>query len=117
LPRFVFNWEKRCLALKTDELKFEERKLELGAIYLLENRTADAEASIERVSLPAAFMALVANSYATHILDPEMRAKEFDVLGRVVPRVPILYLRASRDPNGLQNLYDCVRRDLGRTES
>lgn len=112
LPRFVSNWEKRYLALDRDELKFERRTLQLGTIYLLENRAASSEARIECASLQTAFMALVANSYATHILDPQMRAKEFDVFGRLVPLVPIRYLRAPRNANRFQDLYDCVCRDL-----
>ena len=45
LPRFVPDWEKRCLALgRDDQLKFAQRALPLGVIYLLQERTSDSRA-------------------------------------------------------------------------
>jgi hypothetical protein len=116
LPRFVPDWEKRCLTLGRDELKFEDRSLPLGVIYLLQERTSDSRSLIGSVSLPNAFMALVANSYATQILDRQMRAKEFDVLSRLVPRVPVYSLEAPRDEDGFDDFYDVVCRDVKRME-
>jgi hypothetical protein len=115
LPRFVPDWEKRCLALGRDEeLKFAQRALPLGAIYLLRERTSRAQ--LGSVPLPAAFMVLVANSYATQILDRQMRAKEFDVLSRLVPQVPIYSLNAPRDADGFDDFYDGVCRDAKRMQ-
>src|ERR1051325_9153278 len=114
LPRFVPDWEKRCLTLGRDELKFEDRSLPLGVIYLLQERTSDSRSLIGSVSLPNAFMALVANSYATQILDRQMRAKEFDVLSRLVPRVPVYSLEAPRDEDGFDDFYDVVCREVKR---
>lgn len=116
LPRFVPDWEKRCLSLGREELKFAQRSLPLGVIYLLQERTSDLRPQVESVPLPAAFMALVANSYASKILDREMRANEFDVLSRLVPQVPIYSLRAPQNENGFDDIYDRVCRDVKRME-
>jgi hypothetical protein len=112
LPRFVPDWEKRCLAAGRGELKFAQRALPLGVIYLLQERTSDPIAQVSSVPLSAAFMALVANSYATKILDREMRANEFDVLSRLVPQVAIYSLQAPRNVDGFDDLYDRVCRDV-----
>jgi hypothetical protein len=117
LPRFVPDWEKRCLALgRDDELKFAQRALPLGVIYLLQERTSDSRAHLGSVPLRAAFMALVANSYATQILNHQMRENEFDVLSRLVPQVPIYSLQAPRDVDGFDHFYDRVCRNMKRIE-
>jgi hypothetical protein len=116
LPRFVPDWEKRCLSLGREELKFAQRALPLGLMYLLQERTSDLLARVESVPLQTAFMALVANSYATKILDREMRANEFDVLSRLVPQVPIYSLQAPRDVGCFHDFYHRVSRDVRRAE-
>jgi len=116
LPRFIPDWEKRCLALGQGELKFEQRALPLRAIYLLQDRTPRPHPRVGRVSLRTAFMTLVANSYATQILNREMRAKEFDVLSQLVPRVLIQSLRLPQDANRFDEIYHRVCRDLKRME-
>ena len=116
LPRFVPDWEKRCLTLGRDELEFAHRALPLGVIYLLQERTSDSRAQVGSVPLPGAFMALVANSYATQILNREMRANEFDVLSRLVPQVPIYSLQVPRDVDGFHDFYHRVCRDVRRME-
>jgi hypothetical protein len=115
LPRFVPDWEKRCLGLGSKDLKFARGALPLGLIYLLQERSSDTSAHVGSVPLPAAFMALVANSYATKILDREMRANEFDVLSRLVPQVPVYSLQAPRNVDGFDDLYDRVCQDVKRT--
>ena len=77
LPRFSANYEKRCLSLGREELRFEERPLPLAAIYILGERRRDPAPVMQEISLQRAFLSLVGNTFATNVLDSALRAKEF----------------------------------------
>ncbi|HWO30921.1 MAG TPA: hypothetical protein VNO32_19165 [Candidatus Acidoferrum sp.] len=108
LPRFSANYEKRCLSLAKQELQFEERTLQLAAIYILGQRRGDPAPLVQEIAPREALLTLVANTFATNILDPGMRAKEFETLGRLVPSVPIRQLCAHQDPSRLPDLCDLL---------
>jgi hypothetical protein len=55
-------------------------------------------------------LALVANSFATNLLDKEMRAREFEFLGRMIEKVPIRRLLAREDPARIGELGDVILR-------
>lgn len=115
LPRFIPQWEKRCLAvgkLGKEKIKFEQRALPLAAIYLLDERTSDSDPNVALVSQRTALMTLVANSYATRILNREMRADEFAVLGRLVAGVAIRSLSVPQDENGFERLHSLICADI-----
>jgi hypothetical protein len=107
LPRFSANYEKRCLSLGKKELRFAERALPLAAIYILGARRGDPAPLMQAIAPQEAFLSLVANTFATNILDRVMRAKEFETLGRLVPSVTIRQLWAHQDTSRLEEL--CAR--------
>ena len=89
LPRLTPNWEKRYLALH-ESGRFQSQALPLAAIYLLRERSADLPAPrFAPVAAGEALIALVANTYMNYLLDKERRAREFDLLGRLLARVPL----------------------------
>ena len=108
LPQFSANYEKRCLSLGKQELRFAERALPLAAIYILGDRRGDPAPLVEELTPQKAFLALVANTFATNTLDSGMRAKEFEILARVAPSVPIRALHAHHDAGRLANLCDLL---------
>ncbi len=108
LPRFSANYEKRCLSLPKQELRFEERVLPLAAIYILGDRRGDPAPVVEELTPQKAFLSLVANTFATNTLDSSMRAKEFETLARLAPRVSIRALCAHQDPGRLVDLCDLL---------
>jgi len=111
LPAFSPTWDKRQLALAENHLQFEEQPLPLAAIFLLGERSDQKEGPrLESVSQKESLLALVADSYATNLLDKEMRAREFELLGRVVARIPVRRLHAQNDGSRLSLLVDLVRR-------
>lgn len=112
LPRFSANYDKRCLSLRKQELRFADRALPLAAIYILGDRRGDPAPIVEELPLQRAFLALVANTFATNTLDSRMRASEFEILGRLAPRVPIRQLCAHEDPNRLPELCERICNDL-----
>jgi len=108
LPQFSANYEKRCLSLGKQELRFAQQALPLAAIYILGDRRGDPAPLVEELPPQRAFLALVANTFASNTLDSEMRAKEFEILARVVPSVPIRLLCAHHDAGRLSDLCDLL---------
>jgi hypothetical protein len=112
LPRLSPNYEKRCLSLGKNELLFEARSLPLKAIFILGERRPDPAPQLKMVSAQQAIVELVANTFATNVLESEMRAKEFATLGRLVPNVRIREVFAHQDPARLPDLCRLIREDV-----
>lgn len=113
LPRFSVNWDKRILALAHDQAQFEEQSLPLAAIFVLGERTADESApSLEPLTPQQVMLALVANSYATSLLDSDMRAREFSLLGRMLQRVPVQRVRFHESPAHMDKFCDVISAGL-----
>jgi hypothetical protein len=113
LPRVIPDWEKRRLALgDREEERFETRPLSLGAIYVLGERRADPAPLVEAIRPQSALLSLVADTYANKILNRDMRAREFAVLGRLVTIVPIRRIHAHDDASRLEQLCAVIRDDF-----
>jgi hypothetical protein len=112
LPRLIPDWDKRRLAVGDQGTRFESRCLPLGAIYVLGERKPDPAPYIEAIRPQSALLALVADTYANKILDREMRAREFTVLGRLVTTVPIRRVYPHEDSTQLEKLCKVIREDL-----
>lgn len=112
LPRLIPDWDKRRLDLGEQGTRFESRCLPLGAIYVLGERRPDPAPYVEAIRPQSALLALVADTYANKILDREMRALEFAVLGRLVTTVPIRRVCPHEDASRLENLCQVIREDL-----
>lgn len=112
LPRFSPAYDKRCLSLERQGLRFEARTLPLKAIYILEERRSDPAPVIEPLAHQSAILALVANTFATNVLDSAMRAEEFKTLGRLVPRIKIRKVFPHRDADRLPDLCRAIREDV-----
>lgn len=87
LPKLTPNWDKRYLDLSE---RFQCQPLPLVAIYLLGERRDDSAAPfVEPLDRSEGLMALVANTYASKLMDKQMRAREFELLTRVLNDVPV----------------------------
>jgi len=117
LPRFSAGWEKRRLALGDQGTHFETRSLALGAIYLLGDRRPERAPSVERVGPQSGLLSLVADTFASRVLDREMRAQEFTVLGRLVTTVPIRRVHPHCDASRLQELCEVIREDFSAIQN
>jgi len=106
---FSSNYEKRQLLLGENRLRFQEEQTPLGALFLLGERVEDPAAPfVEALPAGELLVALVANSYATNLLDKNMRAREFESLGRVATSVPALRLRSHADGSRISRLCDLI---------
>jgi len=112
LPRFVPDWEKRRLAPGGHGARFEDRPFPLGAIYILGDRRPEPAPYVEKIGAQDALVSLVANSYANNILDRELRAREFAVLGRLVSTVTVRQVYPHVDATRLGELCRVIVADL-----
>jgi hypothetical protein len=114
IPGFASIWDKGRLSLSDHNLKFEERPLALGTIFLLGERTSDPAAPfLETAPAREGFMELIANSYGTSLLEKDMRALEFELLGDLIAQVPVWRMRPHRDRAKLASLCDLIERSCG----
>ena len=114
LPSFSASWDKRLLSLAGNHLKFEAQPLPVGAIFAFGERSPLANAPlIESMTPKESLLSLVANSFATNLLDSEMRAREFEFFGRMIRTVPVQRLIPHEDPSQIGRLCDVVLRSCG----
>jgi hypothetical protein len=114
LPRITPTWDKRYLALDGDGRSFQSRPLPLGAIYILGDRDKTLSTPvIEEVTGGDALIALVSNTYVNYLLDRDMRAREFEVLSRVLANVPVRRVQIPGDPSKVFALCESIAADAG----
>src|SRR5262249_31080406 len=78
------------LDLTRDGYQSESEPLPLAAVYLLDERRDDPSAPrVDALTSREGLMALVGNTYASSLLDRELRAREFALLSRLIARVPL----------------------------
>jgi hypothetical protein len=120
LPRFAATWDGRHfdLPLSQDGYRFWHRPLSLAAVYLLDHRTDDPAAPlVEPISGGDGFMALLANTWATCLPDPEMPVREFAQLGGLAASVPLRRVRPHADAGHLSKLCDVILDDYQAVHS
>ena len=108
LPLLTPNWTKRYLDL-VGGVQFHSSPLPLGAIYILGDRVISETAPLlKTVSDRTALISLLANTYASTLIDKAMRAEEFDLLSRVTTKVPVRQVTPHADPAYLPKLCDLI---------
>jgi hypothetical protein len=115
LPPLTPNWDKCYLDLTQSAGQFEGEPRRLTAIYLLGERSDDPHAPfVQPLDAAAGMISLVANTYGTKLLDKQMRAREFDLLSRVLAYVPLRRVTPHTDASRLTELCDCLLSDFER---
>lgn len=112
LPRIVPDEEKRRLMLGPEVPRFESRSLPLGAVYSFGVRRSNRAPYVERIRARAALLSLVADTYANKILDRDLRAREFAVLGHLVEGIPVRRIVPHEDLGRINDLCDSILEDL-----
>jgi hypothetical protein len=112
LPQLLHDWEKRQLALGENGTHFEERTLPLRAIYILGERRPNTSPVVGAIAEPDALLSLVANTYATNLIDRTMRGEEFALLSRLICSVPVRSVHPSGDPTRLEDLCRVIQADV-----
>lgn len=114
LPGFAAIWDKGRLSLAEHDLQFQERAMPLSAVCLLGERSSDASAPFIETAPPReSLLALIANSYGTNLLERGMRAREFELLGRLVKQLPVWMLRPNQDGSKIEDLCVLIEEKCG----
>ncbi|MGH9701652.1 MAG: hypothetical protein ACRD52_19635, partial [Candidatus Acidiferrales bacterium] len=109
LPAFSPNFDKRMLSLAAHNLRFENQALPLGAVFLLGDRSGEERAPwIEALNPHEYLLSLVVNSYATNLLESNMREREFVLLGRMAAAVPVRRLHAHEHAQRIDGLCQLI---------
>lgn len=115
LPPITPTWGKRFLPLDQNGYRFQAQPLPLSAIYILAEREERLAAPVvEELTGSEAFTTVVANTYVNYLLDADMRVREFELLGRLVARVPIRRVRPTADPSKIFALCEAIAADAGQ---
>lgn len=110
LPKLTPNWDKCYLDLTE---QFQGEPLPLAAIYQLGERRHDARAPfVEMLDRAEGLMSLIANTYATKLMDKQMRAREFELLTRVVSHIPVRRVTPHAEAGQISKLCDTILNDF-----
>ena len=113
LPKLTPTWDKCYLDLTQGKYEFQRHPLPLAAIYVLAERQADTGAPFVSNLAPAeALMALIANTYATYLMDKQMRVREFELLPRLLHSIPIRRVTPHSDPARIGELCRTILEDF-----
>lgn len=113
LPPLTPNWNKCYLDLTQQSGQFESEPRRLGAIYLLDERSDSPDAPlVQPLDAAEGMINLIANTYGTKLLDKQMRAREFDLLSRVLAHVPLRRVTPHTDARQLPKLCDLLLSDF-----
>jgi hypothetical protein len=113
LPKLTPNWDKRYLDLTERPEQFQQQPLPLAAVYLLGERREDPLAPfVEPLDRGEGLMSLVANTYATKLMEKEMRAREFELLTRVLNNIPLRRVTPHANPARIPELCDSILGDF-----
>ena len=111
LPKLTPNWDKCYLDLKE---QFHTDPLPLAAIYQLGERRHDTKAPfVDSLDRSEGLLSLIANTYATKLMDKQMRAREFELLTRVLNNVPLRRVTPHADPARIPELCEVILNDFG----
>jgi hypothetical protein len=110
LPAITPNWEKRYLPLPAPA-QFHSVSAPLAAIYILGSRGSQPRPEIRQLKGVEALVALASNTYTPYLLDSAMRAREFEVLRRLVAQVPVRQVQPPDDLAGIGGLCDALLQD------
>lgn len=113
LPKLTPNWDKCYLDLTQNPEQFQTTPLPLAAIYqLTERRDVPTAPFIQSINRTDGLISLIANTYATKLMDKEMRAREFELLGRVLAHVPLRRVTPHTSPARIPELCESILEDF-----
>ncbi len=110
LPSLTPTYDKRYLDLQSGH-NFQDVPLTMDVIFVLAGRErALTGVTVQSLRPQAALMSLVVNTYGNYLLDETMRAREFDLLSRIVQNVPVRLVSFEEDidhlPESCQRLIE-----------
>lgn len=113
LPMFAPSWEKRYLDLNGSEPGRQQEPKRLAAIYVLSPRADEPDRPAIAEAAPRdTLLRLLCNTYLNHLLDAEMRSREFGLLSRLQQTVPVRIVRPHNDGSRITELCRAILADF-----
>jgi hypothetical protein len=113
LAKLAPPWDKCYLDLEDARYRFQTEALPIKAIYCLDARVDSDHAPVLQDLLPRqGLVKLVANTYMNEMLAPEQRAREFELLGRLIGSVALRRVIAHANPSRLGQLCRVILDDF-----
>jgi hypothetical protein len=113
LPRIIGTWDKRYLSLSLPGYHFAGVPAPLEAIYVLGERLEKGKPTeIRELKGSEGLVQLLANTYANDFLTTDLRARELEVLARMIAYVPIRLVRAPNAPPAVESVCRAVIADF-----
>jgi hypothetical protein len=106
LPQHSAVYAKHRVDLIERGYRFHESAVPIDTIFVLSPRSPASRVVAREMRPRAALMALVGQTYGNYLLDGSMRAREFDLLGRLAGAVRVSELAFS---DGLDDLVPSCR--------
>jgi hypothetical protein len=112
LPRLTPNWDKRYLDLVSSR-RFEPQPRPLSAVYLLDGYR-DLPVAPFVASMPAstALLTLLGHIRGDFHVSKHAHRREFDMLARVVQRMPVMRVVTGSEPYSPASLCDVILENL-----
>jgi hypothetical protein len=109
---FSSSWVKRRVSLADQELQYEAKALRLAAVFVLSERKSDSSNPVVERHAPSVetLVSLVANSYGANVLEDDLRAREFMLLGELARKVPVFRLTPQNDLRTLTSLCSSIEK-------
>jgi hypothetical protein len=113
LPQFAPSWRKHYLDLNAAGPGQPGEPKQLGAIYILAERADEPDRpTVDEAGPHDAMLELLCNTYINHLLDPEMRSREFSLLSRLYQSVPLRVVRPHQDASRISQLCQVILDDF-----
>jgi len=116
LPRITPEhptWDKRFLSLDGSQAGFQHQPLPAAVLYSARRDPAATRISIEPVTGREALLTLTSHAYSWYLLDATMRARDLDVMSRLLQDVPLRAITGARHESlSPAELYDFISDDL-----
>lgn len=101
--------------MPSGEPRYAREPALLDSIFLLGERSAAGSAPFaEEVEKREALMSLVGNTYASNLLDADLRAREFAFLGRLVGAVRVRRLHSHQETSRIGSFCELIERELAQ---
>jgi energy-coupling factor transporter ATP-binding protein EcfA2 len=117
MPLLTPNWDKRFQPLSSEAGNFMSERCPLRVVYVMDvRRRFETTTRIRRLSSCEALLELVRNTYSNQLLDTEMRAREFALLGELVAKAQVRALQFADDFECLPRVCSDILADVACAE-
>lgn len=115
LPQYAPTWEKRYINMNATGPGMPVGPKPLAGIFVLSSRANEPHRPVITAAAPReTLLHLLCNTYINHLLDPEMRSREFTLLSRLLETVPVVLIHPHEDASRIPLLCQTILDEAAR---